>query len=82
VYELIKHRFVPDVEHPACLQSGPQTMRPKRSQCDCQETKHSCDPKKRDAHLVTMSGEVEEYQILHGLVGARSARLQLSFQIG
>jgi hypothetical protein len=35
-------------------------MRTKRSQCDCQEAKRSCDSKKQNGHIVT-SGELAGY---------------------
>jgi hypothetical protein len=45
VYELIKDRLVPNIEHSARLQSRPQTMRPERAKRHCYETKQRCDPK-------------------------------------
>jgi len=55
MYEMVKYRLVPNIEHTACFQSGSQTMGSECSQCDCQETKHSCDPKEYYRHFVTMS---------------------------
>ena len=55
MYELVKHRLVPDIDHPPPFKGRSQSMRTKRSQCDCQEAKRSCDSKKQYRHLVTMS---------------------------
>ena len=55
VNEMIKHRLVPNIDHPPPFKGRSQTMRTKCSQCDCQEAKRSCDSKKCYRHLVTMS---------------------------
>ena len=48
--ELIKHGFIPDIDHSARFESRSQSMRPKSSQCDGQEAKHSRDSKKSRQH--------------------------------
>ena len=65
MYELIKHRLVPGIEHSACFESRSQAMRSKCSQCDCEEAKRSCDSKKQYGHCYyVIPSEVEESQIL------------------
>ena len=39
MYELVKHRLVPDIDHPPPFKGRSQSMRTKRSQCDCHESK-------------------------------------------
>ena len=53
--EVVKHRLIPDIHHPPPFKRRPQTVRSKCSQCDCKETKHSCDAKKQDRHVVNSS---------------------------
>src|SRR5439155_14693720 len=55
VNEMIKHRLVPNIDHSARFESRSQTMRSKCSQCDCKETKHSCDSKEQNRHVVNSS---------------------------
>jgi len=44
VNEMIKHRFVPDIEHSVRFQYLLQAMRPERAECDGKKTKRSCNP--------------------------------------
>jgi len=55
VYEMIKHRLVPNIDHSACFESRSQAMRSKCSQCDCQEAKPSCDAEKPNRHVTYSS---------------------------
>src|SRR5262249_34934444 len=52
VYKLVKHRLVPDVDHPPPLKHRSQTMCSKCSQRDCKETKHSCYSKKEHGYFL------------------------------
>ena len=64
MYELVKHRLVPNIDHPPPFKGRSQSMRTKRSQCDCQEAKRSCDSKKRNrtSSYYVIPSEVEESQ--------------------
>src|SRR6266576_114524 len=55
VYELIKHGPVPNIDHPPPFKGRSQSVRAKCSQCDCQETKHRCDSKEQNRHVVSSS---------------------------
>src|SRR4029079_15129010 len=69
MYELVKHRLVPDIHHAPSFKSRSQSMRTKRSQCDCQEAKRGCDSKKQNRHVAT-SGELARSQLLFQSVNA------------
>jgi len=45
VNEMIKNRFVPDIQHATQFESRFQTVRSERSQRYCQKTERGCNPK-------------------------------------
>jgi hypothetical protein len=44
VNEMIKHSFVPDIEHSVRFEYLLETVSPERAEGDCQKTKQSCNP--------------------------------------
>src|SRR3954470_13497972 len=69
MYELIKDRLVPGIDHPLPFKRRSQSMRTKRTQCDCQEAKRGCDSKKQNRHVAT-SGELARSQLFFQSVNA------------